>query len=233
MPHPLLLLHGAIGSSSQLKPLADELKKSGFDPKLYDFVGHGGRELPDAPFSISLFAEEVISWMDDHCIGEIDIFGYSMGGYVGLYVAHYYPERVGKVMTVATKLEWSIDIAERERKMLNPEKIAEKVPKFAAALTERHAPQDWKEVLIRTGRMMTEMGIHPPMHDADFAAIDKQVLLCVGDLDTMVSREETEHISHVIPNAEMKIIGNTAHPIEQMNVVLLQELALRFFSGAH
>ena len=226
---PLLLLHGAIGSSVQLKPLYTELLNSGFEAHLFDFAGHGGRPMPDQPFSIALFAEEVISWMNEKQIAAIDIFGYSMGGYVALYMAKYYPDRVGKILTVATKLEWSIEIAERERRMLNPEKIMEKVPKFAEVLAARHAPADWKEVLIRTGKMMTEMGVDNPLMDSDFSAIDNKVLLCVGDKDTMVSGDETEHVSHLIANSGMKVLSETPHPIEQMNVQLLADTALQFF----
>lgn len=231
MSSPILLLHGAIGSSAQLQPLSEILKSRGFDPKLFDFAGHGGREISNAAFSIRLFAEEVISWLDDHRIGTIDIFGYSMGGYVALYLAKHYPERAGKIMTVATKLEWTIEIAEKERKMLNPQKIEEKVPKFAAALAQRHAPQDWKEVLGRTGQMMTEMGVHPPMKDVDFSAINSHVLLSVGDKDNMVSREETEHVHHVIQGSSFRILPNTPHPIEQINPDLLAQEISVFFSS--
>lgn len=226
---PLLLLHGAIGSSEQLKPLQAELQKLGFDAKLFDFCGHGGREIPETPFSISLFADEVVSWMDDHRIGEIDIFGYSMGGYVGLYMAKHYPERVGKILTVATKLAWDVPTSQKEVKMLDPKKIAEKVPKFAEVLKQRHAPASWETVLEKTAEMMLVMGEHPTMADEDFRAIGHRVLMCVGEMDNMVSQEETRHVSHLIANSEMKILPDTPHPIEQMNVQLLVTTAENYF----
>jgi pimeloyl-ACP methyl ester carboxylesterase len=228
---PLLLLHGAIGSSEQLKPLQAELIKAGFDARLFDFCGHGGREIPETPFSISLFADEVISWMDDHRIGETDIFGYSMGGYVGLYIAKHYPDRVGKVMTVATKFAWNNETSEREVKMLNPEKIEEKVPKFAEQLKQRHAPQDWREVLRRTGSMMLAMGEKLPLEPDDFRQIPHDVLVSVGDKDTMVSQDETTQVHLYVPNAQCKIFPDTPHPIEQMNVQLVVSTAVNFFNS--
>lgn len=229
MSHPLLLLHGAIGASSQLKPLADELQKSGFDPELLDFAGHGGRGMPDADFSIPLFAEEVINWMDNERIGSIDIFGYSMGGYVALYMARYYPDRVGRIQTLATKFAWDAETAAKEVKMLNPEKIAEKIPKFAAALAERHAPQDWKEVLKRTADMMLAMGAQPPLSEEDFNAIPHIVQLCVGGNDSMVSLEETIHVCRQLKDAGFTVLPETPHPIEQMNTELLLLTAKNFF----
>lgn len=226
---PLLLLHGAIGSSEQLKPLQTELLKSGFDAKLFDFCGHGGREILETPFSISLFADEVVNWMDDHRIGEVDIFGYSMGGYVGLYMAKHYPERVGKLMTVATKYAWNKETSEREVKMLDPKKIAEKVPKFAEVLRQRHAPASWELVLEKTAQMMLEMGERPPLTDEDFNSISHIVQLAVGDGDTMVSLEETIHVCRELKDAGFTVLPDTPHPIEQMNVPLLVTTAENFF----
>ncbi len=226
---PLLLLHGAIGSSVQLKPLYTELLNSGFEAHLFDFAGHGGRPIPDQPFSIALFAEEVISWMNEKQIAAIDIFGYSMGGYVALYMAKYYPDRVGKILTVATKLAWDVPTSQREVKMLDPKKIAEKIPKFAEALMKRHAPADWEVVLSKTSDMMLTMGMQPPLDDDDFRSIANKIQLCVGDRDTMVSIEETNHVYRLLPNAALNVIPDTPHPIEQVDVQVLGVIATKYF----
>jgi pimeloyl-ACP methyl ester carboxylesterase len=228
--HSLLVLHGAIGSSAQLKPLAAALEKEGFDPKLFDFTGHGGREMPAAAFSIPLFADDVIRWMDEQRISRIDIFGYSMGGYVALYMARHYPERVGAVLTLATKFDWNPAGAEKEVKMLNPERIAEKIPKFAATLEQRHAPQDWKEVLKRTADMMLAMGSQPPLSDEDLQSIPHTTALYVGDKDTMVTIEETIRVSRQLKNARFSVLLETTHPIEQMDTELLIAAAKNFFA---
>lgn len=226
----LLLLHGAIGASSQLIPLSDALRERGFETKLFNFTGHGGREIQDAPFSIPLFAEEVIAWMDAHAIVCIDVFGYSMGGYVALYIARHYPERVRKILTVATKFEWNVPTSEKEAKMLNPEIIKVKVPKFAAALQERHAPENWETVLAKTASMMLAMGENPPMKDEDFRLIQHHVGLCVGAKDTMVSMDETLVIDRLLNKGSSLFLPDTPHPIEQMNVELLRGIAEHFFN---
>lgn len=226
---PLLLLHGAIGSSEQLTPMFYELMDSGYQPHLFDFPGHGGQPFPETGFSIEGCATEVIRYMDFHSIPSADVFGYSMGGYVGLYLARHYPERVNRIATVATKLEWTPAIAEKEVKMLNPEKIQEKVPKFAKMLEDRHSPEDWKRVLHETAKMMVNIGANPPLRDEDFRIINQKVVLCVGDGDTMVSQEETKYVADLIPNSEMKMLADTPHPIEQMNIQLLVETAVQFF----
>lgn len=225
MSSPLLLLHGAIGAADQLTFL-EALPQNSF---AFDFPGHGGKAFP-AAFSIRAFAESVLRWMDEKGFATVDIFGYSMGGYVALYLARHYPERVGKIFTLATKFAWDEATAAKEVKMLNPEKIAEKVPKFAAALEKRHAPLDWKEVLQRTADLMLALGKKPELTQEDFAAITHPVLLSVGDRDTMVSIEETMQVYRSLSNAQLLVFPNTVHPIEQIN---LQQLlpALELFLG--
>jgi pimeloyl-ACP methyl ester carboxylesterase len=229
--HPLLFLHGAIGSSAQLKPLADELRQSGFDPKLFDFSGHGGREIPEGPFSIPLFAAEVISWMNEQRITSVDIFGYSMGGYVALYLAKYYPDRIGRILTMATKLAWDIPTSQKEVKMLDPKKIREKVPAFASALEKRHGVSHWEKVLSKTAEMMLKMGIDAPLNDESFSSLKNEIQLCVGDRDTMVSMEETIHVYRLLQNAKLCVLPATPHPIEQMNISLLKETAISYFGN--
>ncbi len=60
----LLLLHGAIGAA-QLNPLATELQKD-YTIHTLDFSGHGSKPFPEGPYSISLFAKDVLQYMDDH-----------------------------------------------------------------------------------------------------------------------------------------------------------------------
>ncbi len=227
MTTPLLLLHGAIGSSAQLLPLKTLLQND-HDVRIFDFPGHGGKPFPAEPFSIRLFAESVLEWMDEMNFPSVDFFGYSMGGYVALYIARHHPERVGKIITLATKFGWDEATAQKEVKMLNPEKIAEKVPKFAEALQSRHTPLDWKEVLQKTAAMMLALGKQPELSPEDFQSIRTPVLLTVGDSDTMVTREETEAVHRLIPGAQFQLLTGTPHPIEQVEEGRVEELVSAF-----
>jgi len=228
MSQPVICLHGAIGSSAQLKSLREELSHTLTSVYVFDFVGHGGKSLPEEPFSIALFANDLLRWMDEAQIQKADFLGYSMGGYVALYIARHYPERVGKIMTIATKFAWDIPTAEKEVKMLDPEKIIAKVPKFAATLEQRHSPVRWEEVLLMTAHLMKDLGSNPEMKDEDFAAVDHRVQVCVGDRDTMVSIEETTHVYRLMKNARFTVFPGTPHPIEQMNAGMIAESFIRF-----
>ena len=77
----LLLLHGAIGAKDQLEELEKSLQDK-FIVHRINFSGHGGETFSDKPFSISLFADEVLNYLSSQNIEQASIFGYSMGGYV-------------------------------------------------------------------------------------------------------------------------------------------------------
>src|SRR5262245_9692322 len=120
----IILLHGAIGAKDQLAPLVNELS-SDFRVHYFSFTGHGGEPMPEEDFSIELFAKQLLNYLDTSKLEQAHLFGYSMGGYVAMYFARQYPERVIRLITLATKFEWNESIAAREVKMLDPMKLEE------------------------------------------------------------------------------------------------------------
>ena len=223
----LLFLHGAIGAESQFQPLQNVLKDR-FNIHTLNFSGHGGKTMHDA-FSIEQFASEVLAYLDSNNIATIRIFGYSMGGYVALYLAKFHSERINGIFTLATKLDWTPEIAERETKMLNADKIAEKIPAFAAELKRRHEPNDWRIVLQKTTEMMVGLGNRNPLQLEDFKTIENPIRIAIGDKDAMVSLEETIAVYRNLPNASFIVLPDTQHPIEKVDVQrLADELGLYF-----
>ena len=211
----LLLLHGALGSKHQLKKLSDILKDS-FDVSTINFEGHGDR-FSDRNFSIEGFAQNVHQWMNDEKIESTYIFGYSMGGYVALKYALMHPEKVKSIVTLGTKFHWTEEAASKEVKMLNPQKVEEKVPAFAAYLDKMHTRNNWKDVMSKTADMMISMGRGEKLHTHDLNKIDHDVLICLGELDNMVTMEESQRVASLLPNGRLKQMKNFQHPIEKID----------------
>lgn len=212
----ILLLHGAIGAMDQLAGLENDLADS-FVVHRLNFSGHGGSPAGNEPFSIKLFAENVLLFLDKNDIEGTSLFGYSMGGYVAMYLAKYHPQKVNKIITLATKFTWDEAIAAKETKMLNAAKIEEKLPDFATALQKRHAPNNWKMVLEKTATMLVDMGNDNPLKLEDYLDILHPALLMLGDRDKMVTPDETLEVYKNLPNAQLAILPNTPHPIEAVN----------------
>ena len=219
MKPKLLLLHGALGSSRQFAKLKNLLAES-FEIYELNFEGHGGRA-SSQDFSISLFTENVHAFLRENGIESTAIFGYSMGGYVALNLALTEPASVKEIITLGTKFDWTEESAAREVKMLNPEKIEEKVPKFAEMLKQQHAPLDWKELMRKTAQMMLGMGAGAKLHPEQLNQIQQKVTIGLGSEDKMVSREESEAASQTLPQASFHLLDCVPHPIDRVDPEVL------------
>lgn len=228
----LLLLHGAIGAASQLDRLKEELKDK-FEIFTMNFSGHGGEAIPEK-FSIELFADDVLKFLEENKLENIDVFGYSMGGYVALYIASKHKNKVNRIFTTATKFDWNEESSVKESKMLNPAKIEEKIPAFAKALQKRHAPQEpsnnWMIVLNKTAEMMINLGKNPVLSDDVLDKIENEALISVGDKDTMVSLEETANAAGKLKNGKLFIFSDTEHPIEKIDPKVLAREIINFLN---
>ncbi|MGW8122734.1 alpha/beta fold hydrolase [Roseivirga echinicomitans] len=213
----LILLHGALGSADMFDGLAEKLKRD-FQVYTFNFSGHGGAPVNKEGFGIEVFAEELQSFITKNKLKGADIFGYSMGGYVALYLAVTQPKLMGKIVTLGTKLMWTADDAEEETSRLNPETIKEKVPQYAALLKARHGSKQWKEVIWQTAGMMLELGDEPLLNTGNFPLITNQVTILLGADDTMVSKEESENVAGMLPKGKFISIPNMPHPLEKVDV---------------
>lgn len=212
----LILLHGALGSERYFTDLKSRLRER-FEIHTLNFEGHGGRT-SNQPFSIDLFANNLIDYLNDNNLSKVSVFGYSMGGYVALTVAHKSPHLIDRIVTLGTKFSWSPEIAAKEVRMLNPEKIEEKVPKFATQLAALHHPADWKEVMHKTADLMLGLGGGNGLTDEQLQNVNITVTLGVGDKDHMVGLAETQRIANLLPNATLCVLPNVPHPIEMVDL---------------
>ena len=218
----LLLLHGALGTKNQLKAIKELLLEQ-FDVYDFNFSGHGGDDSDEA-FSIDLFTQNVIDFLSANNIKYTSIFGYSMGGYVALNLALKRPELVNKIVTYGTKFDWTEASAKKEVKMLNPDVIEEKVPRFAEKLKNDHFPSDWKTLMKKTADMMLNLGGGEKISDAAFSTIQHNVTIAIGLEDMMVTVEESVHIASLIPSAQMQVLAGQPHPFEQVDSEIIRRL---------
>ncbi len=227
---PLILLHGALGSAAQMDGLKQVLAPH--YPAVYTlhFSGHGGTEMPYAPFSTRLFMYDVQRFMDENELPIAHFFGYSMGGYVALAFAAQEPDRVASVVTLGTKFEWTPETAARTAATLDMSKWQEKAPQFVDMLRARHAPSDVHQVVDKTKEMMLQLGNGAALDAADLSDILPPVLILVGDADNTVGQPESEWATGHILDAKLQVLPGVKHPFEQVNVQALSVHILAFQS---
>jgi pimeloyl-ACP methyl ester carboxylesterase len=225
--YPLLLLHGALGAAAQFDTLQHHLAGD-YDVFTLDFSGHGTDDFA-GDFSMSTFVDDVLKYVDQHKLGQFDIFGYSMGGYVAVSMATRYPDKIRSIMTLGTKWSWDEVTALKETKMLEPEVILQKVPDFAHTLEQRHSGIGWKSVLSRTGALMTDLGRDGGIPVASLNKLHLPVHICLGSEDRMVTREESVFVAGHIPGAHFSLLPDTPHPLEKVNIELLASEIRKWF----
>jgi pimeloyl-ACP methyl ester carboxylesterase len=216
----IILLHGALGAKTELLPLMDLLSQQ-FQVYCVEFQGHGQTPIQTG-FSIPDFAVQLKKFVEHNACQGAAVFGYSMGGYVALYLASQYPNLLGEIITLGTKFNWTPDAADKEVKMLNPEKIEEKVPKFAAYLASLHGADNWKTQMQNTAQLMLDLCANDDLAPF-FSIITNRCFIGLGELDEMVTLEETRHAINQIPNAQFFSMEKTMHPIVKVDLKLLSE----------
>lgn len=230
MREKLLILHGASGSKERFEGIARRLEKH-FDVLRMNFSGHGGEKIPDQAFSIELFSKDVLSFMNNHELRQVNIFGYSMGGFVALYLATHYPERISRIFTLGTKFNWNKDTVKQQIKLMDTDIIEEKLPEYAAELSRIHAPNNWKDIMAKTVDMLHEMGKKNPLNDDDLSGLDIPVLIGMGDRDNLVIIEESVFAYRLLKKGELLIMPDTPHPINNVDGERLCREVRRFMES--
>jgi pimeloyl-ACP methyl ester carboxylesterase len=233
----LLLLHGALGASSQFAPLIPLLEDD-FELHTLDFEGHGGRDLafgsseslptPGGLFSMERFVRNVLDYLERQSITQTHIFGYSMGGYVACLLALRHPQIVSRIVTLGTKYIWTLEVAEREIGYLDVNKILDKVPRFAQTLAERHTALGWKTVVLHTAEMLKVLGRTGGLTPMIMANLQTPVRIMVGDRDNSVSIEESADLYRALPHGELEVLPGTRHELERVPVERLADSILSF-----
>jgi pimeloyl-ACP methyl ester carboxylesterase len=96
---PILCQHGLGGDEAQVTQTFGSV--SAFRRITVECRGHGVSSLGGTrPFSIKMFAEDVLAAADDRGIDRMVIGGISMGAAIALHLAHYHPERVAALILV-------------------------------------------------------------------------------------------------------------------------------------
>ena len=220
----ILFLHGALGTSNDLVALMDLMGEKNYKTLSFDFSGHGQTAKWPEEFRIDLFARELEKYIQDHNLKDIVVFGYSMGGYVGLYHAANYPDSaIKQIVTYGTKFNWSEKAVGRELPMLDPDHLKEKFPTFAESLKEKHGER-WKALLRSTAHMMQNLEKLDGLTREDLGDLDIDVTFVLGDQDRIVGSEETHLTASWLHRCQVKTLTHSKHELERSNLRELSDI---------
>jgi pimeloyl-ACP methyl ester carboxylesterase len=220
-PTPLLFLHGALGSGEQFRSCFKEAIPDHWH--FPDLQGHGKRSKDGFPASLESMADDLEMWISQQGWTEVNVFGYSMGGYVALLLASRERNPIRNITTLGTKMEWSPEIAARETSRLNPEIMEQKIPAFAERLAVLHGSA-WKDVVRQTAGWLEHLGATSPLNPASFARVQIPVRVCLGSKDNMVGEAESRSAAASMPSAQFTLLEDEPHVLEQVQETSLRKL---------
>jgi pimeloyl-ACP methyl ester carboxylesterase len=215
----VVLVHGLGGRSEDWEKLAPYLAKAGYRVYLPDLPGFGQSEKPsDFSYSVRDEAKIVAGFFDALGLKQVDLGGWSMGGWIVQLVATQHPERVRRLMLfdsagLYVKPEW-------DTKLFTPVSAAE-LEKFDALLMP-HPPQLPGFVvkdILRTSlehswiirRAMDAMLTGRDTTDGLLPNLKMPVLIVWGDVDHITPLSEGQKMHLLIPQSQMNMIPGCGH----------------------
>jgi pimeloyl-ACP methyl ester carboxylesterase len=92
---PVILIHGLAASATDWDTLAPELAMAGYTAYTVDLIGHGDSAKPDDPqaYNYKTLYDALEDWIESlHLRQRPVMVGHSLGGYMTLRYAYYYPD---------------------------------------------------------------------------------------------------------------------------------------------
>ncbi len=213
----LIFLHGALGSQLQWQPISSQFEKE-YVVHAPNFPGHGQSNTALKESSYLALGEWLDNYIQANAITNYGLIGYSMGGYIGLqHILKNTKINCEFVITIATKLAWNQEIAEKEVEQLTLEKLEP----IANKLREEHLVtietllKNTQEILLSIGKK--------PLLNSEFVNNKIPVFMLLGGKDKMVTAQEILSFQENQPNMYFEHLENQPHLLERMDPLLLTE----------
>jgi 2-succinyl-6-hydroxy-2,4-cyclohexadiene-1-carboxylate synthase len=226
MPETLVLLHGFGGTHRAWDPVLPELDHERYNPIVPDLRGHGTKSAV-RPVSLDGCVADVLAGAPD----AFTLCGYSMGGRIAQLVALAAPERVTRLVLVATSAGIE-DPDARARRIAEDRALADEVEGMSAAAfadrwmaqpifagTPPEAAAVWRADLLRSDpRGLAEAlrtiggGAMEPFWDR-LGELTMPVTIVAGARDEKHARWAMEKYPASVPHAEVHVLDGVGHGI--------------------
>ena len=220
--HPVILLHGITDSSFSFSQVLSKLAAT-YHVYAPDQRGHGDSDRPeDKGYSWPDFAADVIAFMDAMGIERATLVGHSMGSMVAQQVAITAPERVARLVLVAStttvRNEGVLEFQQAVDTLDDPvpEEFARE---FQVSTIYRPLPEDFLDRVVAESlklparvwrEAMAGMLVADPL---SLGEIPHPTLILWGDQDAFFSRAEQDLLVSKLANAVLKVYPETGHAL--------------------
>ena len=216
---PLTLLHGYPLDHRLWADVVPILKQS-CRVILPDLRGHGQSPAPKGPYTMREMAEDVVAMLDGLEIQQTYIAGHSMGGYVAIALAKYFPERLlGLALTASHAYA---DSAEKKQSRLDSiarikkEGVTQIFSTMSDKLTYNKRIAERVQEIIAGANAEGAMGILMAMAERPdsitvLANLKKPVLIIAGKDDQIIPIETSRKMAREIKTPRFIEISGAGH----------------------
>jgi len=221
----IILIHGFPLNKSMWNKQIKELKEN-YRVIAYDIRGHGNSDAGDDDFSIDLFVNDMLSFMDALKIDKAILCGFSMGGYIALNAIENYPERFVALLLCDTNCTEDMPEA-KEKRMKAIESIREKgLEQYAGeSLKKLFGPislsnqigeiNTVREMIMKTSTQSIYKTLHALAERKETCSklheIKVPVLIMVGKDDEITPPEVALLMKKKIKGSKLHIIEQAGH----------------------
>lgn len=218
---PILLLHGALSDNLQNwrlvhEPLARKHRVIGLDLR-----GHGRSDNPSGTFTLDALREDALDVLDALSLDRVHVLGASLGGYTGLALRHYHPDRVASLATAGSKIGWDLSIAQARAQFFQPENILAAHPLWAPHLAKAHSfhygEEHWKTLVRQVRELLATLPDEPALQYDALRDDHLPLFYAVGDRDEMVPLEEIVAVRACRPDAAILVAPQAGHLFREYN----------------
>ena len=227
---PLVLLHGA--TSLGLEDYAAQLPNmsKAFLVHLPDARGHGHTRWDAAQgFEYSWLVDDLTAFVDGLGLESFHLVGFSMGAMTALQFGARFPERLRTLVVVGITVHRE-PRASVGKRLMDPARIVETDPAFAAILGRRHdAGQGvgaWQRLLPA---IASDIAAQPLLTPAQIHAIDCPAMVVCGDRDPFVPPEHAAELARLLPDGRLFVVPGCGHEVMSRRPGLFNEAMAGFY----
>ncbi len=222
----VILVHGFPLCRRMWQPQSEALVAAGFRIITPDLRGFGESNAPAGPYSMSLFADDIIGLMDHLRLEKAAIGGMSMGGYILFNLLERHPGRTAAALFLVTRAGADSDEGKASRtKMAHA--VAEEGPQvvtdyFSELVFAEGTPARRPELARQVGEWMRTASPHGiegallAMRDRkdftpDLPLLDIPSLVVGAEQDRAIPLEQSRLIARGLPRAAFCSIPEAGH----------------------
>ena len=224
---PLILLHGGMCTAETFDGQTPALAEQ-FRVYLPERRAHGRTADVAGPITYEIMAQDTIAFIEAVGVEHAHLIGWSDGALVGLLVALWRPELVGKLVLMAQSVNW-----EGVRPELAPSlgcATAEMVPpqlKQAYVALSPDGPNHLDAVL---DKMLRLWNTDPALSLSDLERVAAPALVLVGDGDIFLAIEHAAAMQRALPDSQLAVVPGTSHAAPMEKPELVNRLILDFLA---